>query len=202
MPRRAGALQRQAHAGVAKPRWFLSVRPQGGFDRREASVLARKTLGGLQTDLSSRGCSPTASRCPASMRRRGRGLRRRRRARLSRARRHVPWWLIFPDGRRPRGGRRDRLTRSGGYPLFLRVIEKREDADEAMDGGSSVRGGGFAVLVPLQATAQDYEKGTQNSSLLCGYFPEFSFAVIESRSPKPRANADGSASTRWATSPT
>lgn len=44
------------------------------------------------------------------------------------------------------------------------------------------------LLCPLQATAQEYEKGTQNASLLCGYFPEFSFAVIESRSPKKRAS--------------
>ena len=46
---------------------------------------------------------------------------------------------------------------------------------------------GSLSLYPLQATAQEYEKGTVNSALICGYFPDFSFAVIESRSPKPRA---------------
>lgn len=51
----------------------------------------------------------------------------------------------------------------------------------------AVLAAGSLMLTPLQATAQEYEKGTVNSALLCGYFPDFSFAVIESRSPKPRA---------------
>jgi hypothetical protein len=32
---------------------------------------------------------------------------------------------------------------------------------------------GSFLLYPLQATAQNYEPGTKDSSLICGYFPEF-----------------------------
>ena len=46
---------------------------------------------------------------------------------------------------------------------------------------------GSLLVYPLQAAAQDYERGTKDSSLLCGYFPDFSFAVIESRSANKRA---------------
>ena len=46
---------------------------------------------------------------------------------------------------------------------------------------------GSLLLYPLQAAAQNYEPGTKDSSLICGYFPEFSFAIVESRSPKKRA---------------
>ena len=53
--------------------------------------------------------------------------------------------------------------------------------------GAALATAGSLLLFPLQATAQDYERGTKDSSLLCGYFPDFSFAVIESRSPKKRA---------------
>ena len=41
--------------------------------------------------------------------------------------------------------------------------------------------------MPLQAAAQNYEPNTKDSSLICGYFPDFSFAIVESRSPKQRA---------------
>ena len=46
---------------------------------------------------------------------------------------------------------------------------------------------GSVLLMPLQAAAQNYEPNTKDSSLICGYFPDFSFAIVESRSPKKRA---------------
>ena len=46
---------------------------------------------------------------------------------------------------------------------------------------------GSLLLYPQQAAAQNYEPRTKNSTLICGYFPDFSFAIVESRSPKQRA---------------
>ena len=80
---------------VAKPHKILDP-AAGPLIAVKLSVLTRKTLGGLQTDLSSRVLqgdgAPLARRLCGG---RGRGLRRRRRARLSRARRHVPGRLYF-----------------------------------------------------------------------------------------------------------
>ena len=75
---------------VAKPHRILDP-AAGPLIAVKLSVLTRKTLGGLQTDLSSRVLQPDGEPLPRRLcGRRGRGLRRRRRARLSRARGHVP----------------------------------------------------------------------------------------------------------------
>ena len=80
---------------VAKPHKILD--PEAGpLIAVKLHVLTRKTLGGLETDLSSRvlqaGRRAAAGPLCGG---RGRGLRRRRRARLPRARGHVPRRLHF-----------------------------------------------------------------------------------------------------------
>ena len=101
---------------VAKPHRILDP-AAGPLIAVKLSVLTRKTLGGLETDLSSRvlqaGWRAAARRLCG---RRSRGLRRRRRARLSRARRHVPRRLHFL--RPHRGARGGAGGASDGY--FIR----------------------------------------------------------------------------------
>ena len=48
---------------------------------------------------------------------------------------------------------------------------------------------GSLLVYPLQAGAQNWETGTKNANLLCGYFafPGFSFVVIENLDGKKRA---------------
>ena len=38
---------------------------------------------------------------------------------------------------------------------------------------------GSLLAYPLGAAAQDFEPGIRNGSLLCGYFPTFSFAAMQ-----------------------
>ena len=38
---------------------------------------------------------------------------------------------------------------------------------------------GSLLVYPLEAAAQNYEPGIQNGSLICGYFPSFSFAAMQ-----------------------
>ena len=84
------------------------------------NILTRKTLGGLETDLSGRVLRPGGEVFPGPVRRRrGRGLRRRRHARLPVAGGHVPRRLpLLGAGGRPRrrravSGRREH-RREGG----------------------------------------------------------------------------------------
>ena len=94
---------------VAKPHRLLDPE-HGPLLAVRLSVLTRKTLGGLHTDLEGRVLRPDGQVLPGPVgRRRGLRVRRRRRARPPRARGHVPRRLPVhgPDGRtRPRRRRR------------------------------------------------------------------------------------------------
>ena len=94
---------------VAKPHRLLDP-AHGPLLAVRLSVLTRKTLGGLHTDLEGRVLRPDGEVLPGPVGgRRGRRVRRRRRARPPRARGHVPGRLPVhgPDGGPRRSGRRD-----------------------------------------------------------------------------------------------
>ena len=99
---------------VAAPHRLLDPKA-GPLIAVRLNLLTRKTLGGLQTDLESRvlGAEGNAHRRPLRGRRGGR-LRRRRHARLPRARGNVPrrLHLLGPRGRPVGGGGVD-PTRTG-----------------------------------------------------------------------------------------
>ena|SRR5947208_313611 len=44
--------------------------------------------------------------------------------------------------------------------------------------GAALAAGSFLVS-PFTAAAQNYEPGIKNGSLICGYFPSFSFAAMQ-----------------------
>ena len=90
---------------VASPHKFLDP-ANGPLIAVRLNILSRKTLGGLHTDLDARVLQPSGEPLPGCVRRgRGGRLRRRRRARLQRARGHLPRWLhlLGPYGGPGRG---------------------------------------------------------------------------------------------------
>ena len=91
---------------TAKPHKMLDP-ANGPLIAVRLNILTRKTLGGLQTDLDSRVLGADGQPVAGALCRwRGRRLRRRRRAWLCRARRHVPRRLhLFGPQRRPGGSR-------------------------------------------------------------------------------------------------
>ena len=92
-------------ARVAKPHKLLDPE-HGPLIAVRLNILSRKTLGGLETDLDARVMRADGSPFARPVRgRRGRGLRRRRRPRLQRARRNLPRRLhLLGPGGRPRDG--------------------------------------------------------------------------------------------------
>ena len=89
-----------------------STRKAGPLIAVRLSVLTRKTLGGLETDLSARALGPAGAGAGTVCRRRGRRVRRRRDARVPLARGHLPGRVhLLGPHRRPRRSRRHGLTR-------------------------------------------------------------------------------------------
>ena len=74
---------------VATPHRILDPKA-GPLIAAKLHIVTRKTLGGIQTDLSSRAIGTTATHPRPLLGRGGRWIRRRRRARLQRAGRHLP----------------------------------------------------------------------------------------------------------------
>ena len=115
---------------VAKPHRLLDP-GAGPLIAVRLWILTRKTLGGLETDLS--GCVLRAGRraaVRAVRRRRGGGLRRRRGARLPLPRGHVPGRLpVQRADRRPRGGAGSRLTTDARFHREQSAI-RRPAGDE------------------------------------------------------------------------
>ena len=105
LPRRTGSR--------ASPRPHRILDPKAGpLIAVRLHILTRKTLGGLQTDLSQPRARRRRRAAPGPVRRRrGGGLRRRRRARLPLARGHVPRRLpVLRADRRPRGRGGNRIA--------------------------------------------------------------------------------------------
>ena len=103
---------------VASPHKFLDP-ANGPLIAVRLNILSRKTLGGLHTDLDARVLQPDGRAVAGRLRsRRGRRLRRWWRARLQRARGHLPRWLHLL---RPYGGpgrrRCPRLTQKPDSPM-------------------------------------------------------------------------------------
>ncbi|WP_271635354.1 FAD-binding protein [Solicola gregarius] len=100
---------------VAPPHRFLDPKA-GPLIAVQLHVITRKSLGGLNTDLSGRVLDESGAPVPGPVRRgRGERLRRRRRARLSLARGDVPRRLhLLGQGRRQRRSRRDRVGAGTG----------------------------------------------------------------------------------------
>ena len=118
-PRSTARAASSPTASPASPRRTASSTPTAGpLIAVRLSILTRKTLGGLQTDLSGRVLTAVGRAAARPLRRRrGGGLRRRRHARLPRARGHVPRRLpvLGPDrgARGGRGARRSHAPRAG-----------------------------------------------------------------------------------------
>ena len=133
-PRRA-PLPRRPLTRIAAPHRILD--PEAGpLIAVRLSILTRKTLGGLQTDLAGRVLTAERRAAARAVRRgRGRGLRRRRRARLPRARGDLPRRLpVLRPRRRPRGrGRPGQLSPSGATHGSGSYAGPRSDA---LHGGS------------------------------------------------------------------
>ena len=105
---------------VAKPHRLLDP-AAGPLIAVRLHILTRKTLGGLETDLSSRVLRRRWPADTGTLRGgRGRGVRRRRRARLPRARRHVPGrvHLLRAHGG-SRGGQSDHLSVQATCARFI-----------------------------------------------------------------------------------